>query len=99
MSDPANIVKAESARTELLKLLNESRDACANERRLRKLNLAISSVTKCVTTETQTLGFSLVFLDVSIKMMKQAVTKKQQTPVIHAYARWITALVPILTKK
>lgn len=99
MSDPANIVKAENARTKLLKLLNESRDSCVNKRRLQKLDLAISSVTTCVTAETQTLGFTLVFLDVSIKMMKQAVTKKQQTPVIHAYARWIAALVPILTKK
>jgi hypothetical protein len=32
-------------------------------------------------------------------MMKQAVTKKQQTATIQAYARWIAALVPILTDK
>lgn len=99
MADPTNIVKAENARRELLKLLKESRDECVNKRRLAKLDFAISSVTKCVTSEDQALGFTLVFLDISVKMMKQAVTKKQQTPVIRAYARWITTLVPILTKK
>jgi hypothetical protein len=99
MAEPTHIVKAENARRELLKLLSESRNECVNKRRLQKLNLAISSVTKCITDETQTLGFTIVFLDVSLKMMKQAVTKKQQTATIQAYARWIAALVPILTDK
>lgn len=96
MSEPAQVTKAENARKHLLKLLVDSRASCADRRRMTKLEVAISSVSACVATQPEALGCALVFLGVSLKMMKQAATKREQVPVANAYARWVAAIAPLL---